>query len=438
MHTKLLRHHEKQRSNNNSPKDIHSSHNLLKLTLQQASKQALNLPIFTKMTTNIFKDKKILILEGYCKQCLPFIRGFKNYGCHVTVLCGSKLDCSYVSRLPDKRILGTCDLHRPKESEEYIVNLIKSGNYDLVFAPFDFSARILANRKDELSKYALIYSNDKDIFNAGADKETVMKICMEENIPCPKTYFDIDSVQTIADNKDLKFPIIIKPRNMYGARGFHVFNSLTDLEKYVTDKNIDLSNYVVQEFIPLGSAVIGGIHFVNRKGDFKSGCLYQCVHLYPEDGGTSTMNVLLDRPDIELTCERLIERMRLKGVIGIDLMIDKRDNIGKVIEINVRPPHGSTIAFIGGIDLAKQILEDAFGEKVTPMEISRKDFCLRILQTDVLWFLSSPNRLKKTPRKMGYKHVKEQMFYWDDPLPWFAFLISGVKDYRKKMLEKRQ
>lgn len=385
---------------------------------------------------DIYKSKKILILEGYCKQCLPFIRGFREFGCEVTVLCGSRLDCSYVSRLPHHKILGICDLNKPIESEEYIVNLIKSKNYDLVFAPFDFSARILANRKGELSDYAKVYSNEKDIFNAANDKETVMRVCMENGIPCPKTYFDIDSIETIK-NKGMKFPIIIKPRNMYGARGIHTFDSYKDLESYVKKNKIYLSNYVIQEFIPLGSTVMAGIHLVDKHGIIKSGCLYKCDHLYPEDGGTSTLNSLLDRLDIEQTCETLIHKMNLKGIIGIDLMIDKRDNIGKVIEINVRPPHGVTIAFLAGINLAQQVLEDAFGEEVTPMKIKRSDFCLRILQTDVLWFMASPDRFRKSPHKLGFKKVKEQMFYWDDPLPWLAFLISGVKDYKKKMLEKK-
>ncbi len=384
-----------------------------------------------------FKGKKILILEGYCKQCLPFIRGFKDLGCEVTVLCGSKLDCSYASRLPKHKILGICDVHRPKESEQYIINLIKTGNYDLVFAHFDFSARILADNKEELSKYSKIYSNDKDIFNAASDKENVMKVCMDNNIPCPKTYFDIDTIEKLKQ-KEIEFPILIKPRNMYGARGVHSFSSIEEIYEYVISKKIDLTEYVIQEYIPLGSTVMAGIHFVDKRGILKSGCLYKCDHLYPEDGGTSTLNSLLDRPDIEQTCERLIQMMGLKGIIGIDLMIDKRDNIGKVIEINIRPPHAATIAFVGGINLAQQILEDAFEDTVTPQVIKKSDFCLRILQTDVLWFLSSSDRWKKTPKKMGFKEVKEQMFYWDDPLQSFSFLLSVIRDYRKKMKEKRQ
>lgn len=386
---------------------------------------------------DLCRGKRVLILEGYCKQCLPFIRGFRDLGCEVTVLCGSRLDCSYVSRLPKHRILGICDIHKPEESEVYIVNLIKTGNYDLVFAPFDFSARILANNKEELSKYAKIYSNDKDIYAAASNKEEVMKVCMENGIPCPKTYFGISSLEDLSKTK-LDFPILIKPHSMYGARGVKIFHSLEEISEYVKHQDIRLSDYVIQEFIPAGSDVMASIHLIDQSGRIKSGCLYKCDHLYPEEKGTSTLNSLLDRTDIEENCEKLIRKMKLKGIVGIDLMIDKRDNVGKVIEINVRPPHGATIAFLGGINLCQQILEDAFGYEVTPMKITKSDFGLRIMQTDVLWFLSSPDRFKKSPKRLGLKKVKEQMFYWDDPLPWFAFLISGVKDYRKKMLEKKQ
>ena len=42
----------------------------------------------------VCKGKRVLVLEGYCKQTLPFLRGFRELGCEVTVLCGSKMDCS--------------------------------------------------------------------------------------------------------------------------------------------------------------------------------------------------------------------------------------------------------------------------------------------------------------------------------------------------------
>ena len=97
-----------------------------------------------------YEGKKILILEGYARQCLPFMRSFKKLGCEVTLLCNSKIDLGYVSRLPDHKILGICDPDSYEESERFICDLIKKGNYDLVVPLVDFSARILSENKVEL------------------------------------------------------------------------------------------------------------------------------------------------------------------------------------------------------------------------------------------------------------------------------------------------
>ncbi len=390
-----------------------------------------------RKTNRIGTGKHVLILEGYCKQCLPFIRGFKDLGCEVSILCGSRLDCGYASRLPDHKILGICDLKRPKESEEYIVNLIRNGHFDLVFPLFDFSARILSHHKEDLSPYAVIYANEPDVFDAANDKLIVMRVCQENGLPCPQTISDAADVSDVR-RSGIPFPVIIKPRRMYGARGFHRFQSVEEMEDYVRERQLNLADYVVQECIPEGSYVMGGNVFVDRDGEIKSSYLYICEHLYPEQGGTSTLNALLVREDIDKTCRELVQKMNLRGVIGVDLMIDGRDGKGKVIEINVRPVHGIALGYLCGVDHARQVFEDAFGLPVTDMPTQPTDTCLRILQTDFLWFLSSPDRFKRLPRKLGYRHVKEQMFFWDDPLPWFAFLLGGVKDYRRKMLEKRQ
>ena len=386
--------------------------------------------------TGPYSGRHVLVLEGNCKQSLPFIRGFKELGCEVSVLCGSRLDCSFASRLPDHKILGICDVHRPEESEQFIVDLIKKGHYDLVFPPFDFSARILSHHKQELSEYAVIYANEREVFDKANDKNEVMRVCMENGIPCPKTVFGIVSPEEI-DAMDLKFPVIIKPRSMYGARGFHIFRSAPEMKKYVAERGLSLADYVVQEFIPEGSRVMGSINVIDRGGEMKSSYLYICEHLYPEDGGTSTLNAILLREDIRRNCDKLVKLLNLKGIVGVDLMLDARDNVGKVIEVNPRAVHGIALGFFAGANHARQVLEDAFGDTVTPMSADRTDIASRILQTDALWFVSSPDRFRRSAGKLGYK-VKEQMFFWDDPLPWFAFLLGGVKDYRKKMREKKQ
>lgn len=383
------------------------------------------------------KGLRILVLDGFCKQCLPFIRGFRDLGCEVTVLCGSKLDPGYASRLPEHKILVDTDLKHGSDTESLYIGLAKSGKYDFMLPLFDNTSRTLAHCKEELSKYLYVCVNDSDTFDKANDKTTVMKVCMDNGIPCPYTLFNVDSVKSVAES-GLSFPIIIKPRQSYGGRGFHAFDTMEELSEYVEKNGIDLSAYVVQERIPKNRRDLSCNVYIDRDGEVKSIFSYECRHMYPEVGGTSTLNALVDRPDVTESCTRLVKLMGVRGIVGVDVMIDPRDDVGKLIEINVRPAHGIALGFESGFDLCRQMIEDYLEVPVTEFDTLRTDVCMRIGQTDMLWFLTSKDRFRKSPRRMGFKTVKEQMFYWDDPMPWFAFLFGGLFGFKKTMKEKKQ
>ena len=53
-----------------------------------------------------FTILRVLVMDGGGKQTLAMIRGLKEVGCHVTVLCSTKLDTCYVSNKPDEKILN--------------------------------------------------------------------------------------------------------------------------------------------------------------------------------------------------------------------------------------------------------------------------------------------------------------------------------------------
>ena len=380
-----------------------------------------------------YKNKKILVLEGYARQVLPFVREFKKFGCEVTVLCNSKLDCAYSSRLPDHKILGICDVHRPKESEQYIIKLIKSGNYDLVVPMVDFTAGILAKHKKELLQNAQIATNDKEIYEIIDDKLSVMKLCTDNFIPCPKTLFGVESVDEILKS-NLQFPIVIKPRNGFGSKGFNRIETGEDLQMFAKNKNIHLPSMVVQECIPENSVVVTENMFIDNDGVIKSQFTYTCAHIFPLKGGTGTYNFSSDNEVVHKECAKLARVSGVKGCIGVDLIIDSRDGVPKVLEINPRICAGAEIGILAGVNQPHQLLEKEFGNCVTEYMKYKSNIKVRMLQTDMLWFLKSPNRFKAKPS--FFKLAHEQIFYWDDPLPWFSFLIRGLKNYRQEMKDR--
>jgi len=381
-----------------------------------------------------FQGKHILILEGYARQCLPFMRSFKEHGCEITLLCGSKMDLGYASRYPDHKIVGVCDPERYQESSDYICDLIRSNRYDLVLPLVDFSARILSENKEELSRYAVIASNDQDVFKLSQDKLSVMKLCMLHNIPCPKTLCEITTKEEL-EKASLDYPIVIKPRRGCGARGFHCFQNREELIAF--DKVILWKDYVVQEYIPQTNSNLAVNMYVDKKGIIRTAFTYASRRWFPLKGGTGTLNELIDRPDAVEICERLVKLLGLRGYIGFDLIDDPRDGIPKVIEINPRILACAKIGFDGGVDQAAFVLEDSFGDRVETRTNYRNGIFVRMSQIDMLWFLKSPNRFRATPSWFSIKKTKDQIFYLDDPLPWFAFSLTGVFKYKKEM-KKRQ
>lgn len=380
-----------------------------------------------------YKGKHILILEGYARQCLPFMRSFKRHGCKITLLCGSKLDLGYASRYADNKIVGICDPERYEESKAYIYNLIKANQYDLVIPLVDFSAQILSENIEELSNYAAIASNSLEVFKKTQDKQSVMQTCMENEIACPKTLVGINTIDDIKKS-NLKYPIVIKPRRGCGARGFHCFFSEKELDEFKYEEL--LCDYVIQEYIPQSNSNLAVNLYIDNEGKVKTAFTYACRRWFPLKGGTGTLNELVERPDAVGIAIKLASTLKLRGYVGIDLIDDPRDGVPKVIEVNPRILACAKIGFDAGVDFAEFILEDVFKGKVTERWNYKTGIFVRMTQVDLLWFLKSPNRWKAQPSWFQQKKTKDQTFCWDDPLPWFAFLFKHLKDLKKEMKKR--
>lgn len=384
-----------------------------------------------------FEGIKVLILEGYARQSIPFAKEFRKMGCRVTVLCNSKGDVAYWSRFPNKKIVGICDPKRYNESSDYICKLIKESHFDLVVPLVDFSAKILSKNFEELSKYSKIATNDFSTFEKASDKLLVMDMCQKNKIPCPKTLFGISSIEEIKGS-GIACPIVVKPRNGYGGRDFHIFDNYQEIESFFSNDR-DVSDYIIQECIPQTDSNIAVALFIDNFGEVKASYSYCSRRWFPLKGGTGTLNELVDRPQETDTCVKLAKLFGLKGLIGFDLIEDKRDGVSKVIEINPRSLACSAIGFYGGINQAKLILEKEMSESVTEQSINKKKIgsCFRMSQIDFLWFLKSPNRWKSKPSWFRIWRTHDQLFKLSDPFPWFAFLFQGMKKYKNDDRRKK-
>lgn len=382
-----------------------------------------------KETTSKYKDLRVLLIEGRARQIMPLMKSLKKYGCHITTYNSSKLDMGYASKYPNKKIISYCNSKDPKGTWQAIKKELITKQYDLVIPLNDFVAIILSQHKEELIPYVKIAANDWEVFQLASDKLKTMKICMDNNIPCPRTYLADESLDKLA-NLNLTYPICIKPRTGYAAVGFRKINTQNELLDVVVKTKEKYGASLLQEYIPQTDLQYKAELFVDRNGEIKSACVFAKLRWYPIDGGSSTLNVTVRRPDIVETCTKLLKVMGWRGYADVDLIQDPRDNIAKVMEINPRITGSVKICYAAGVNFTQQIIQDYLGEEVTPYLDYKIGQYLRYLHTDILWFIKSPTRFKTKPSWFNFRNSTDQIWSFDDPLPWFAYTLQGITKIR--------
>jgi len=366
---------------------------------------------------------------------MPVMEALRKEGCFVATLNLSKLDLGYVSRYPNKKILANWQYDDENSFLRVLLDELKKEKYDLTIPLTDLPARIVAKNKTELSKYTRPIVNDWNVFQKANDKLQTMRACYDARVPCPDTYFHIKTYED-AVNSGIQFPFIIKPRVGYGSIGFHCIRNREDLEENY--RNYSFGEYVVQDYVPQTGKQYKCEVYVDRKGDVKSAVAFDKTRWFPIDGGSTCCSTTVERPDVVENSVRLLQEIGWRGYGDVDLIEDPRDGLVKVMEINPRITASVKICFKAGVNFARQIIEDASGQEVTSYPNYQKGVCLRYMHTDLLWFLSSPERFRTKPSWFSWKNTVDQIWSFKDPLPFFAYSLEAVMKYRREMKKRKR
>ena len=156
---------------------------------------------------------------------------------------------------------------------------------------------------------------------------------------------------------------------------------------------------------------------------------YACEVLrwYPIDAGTAVLIRTVDAPDIIRYTGDLLKALDWRGFANVGFMIDKNTGEPRLLEINGRIPASIKMSWLCGFNVAQQLIELAYGEKVTHYPVNRKfGIMTRHSHADLTWFFKSPERFRCSPSWFSWKNTKDVVFWRDDPLPFFAYSVQRV------------
>ena len=375
---------------------------------------------------------KILLLDQG-RQSLPFLKSLSNAGHQVFIVCNTRISEGFFSRYPAKRLIWPSYMRDPEEFEKKLIEFLRDNDIDITLSVGDISSEILSRNRDEISKYTKLTVPTYSKFLEVTDKLQLMEYCMKNDIPCPLTY-NLDKDTDLNVFSRLGSPVIVKPRKGLGALGVEKFGDFKSIREKLPTLTKKYGSFLIQEYIPQK----GGIQyqaeaFLDQESEMKVCLVIEKPRFFPVHGGTSTANITVNRPDIVSTCRKLLEGIKWTGAADVDLILDPRDNIVKVLEINPRVTAGIKIGFVAGIDYADLHVRFALGKTIPKIESYKLGVYCRNIFMEILWYLFSTPSMKKTTRPPFFKifgrNIVDQTFSVDDPLTGLGFFLNMSRKY---------
>ena len=381
-----------------------------------------------------FKGKRVLVLDSG-KQALAMIRGLKEIGCIVTVLCKTRLDPCYVSNRPDKKLLIPQMAEIDDKYIKRLLKIVKSGDFDILMPIGELTTNPVTKNEALFKQYVKIACAPRETYIKAFNKQTTFDTAMKNGIPCPYTRRSDQDIEDFLAHA--KFPIIIKPREGLGSIGFHKFESESEFRSWLKDDSFNVDDYVVQEFVHFENR-IGTNLFVDQKGNICSSYAVDVLRWFPIDAGAGVLIRTVDAHEVLDYAGKLLKALEWKGFANVAFMIDKNTGEPRLLEINGRIPASIKMAYMCGYNISRQMLEMIYDQDVIQYpENTNFDLYIRHLDTDIAWFLKSKDRFRTKPSWFSWKNTKEILFSWDDPKPFFANFLQKTVSYKSIMQKKK-
>ena len=378
------------------------------------------------------KNMQVFVTDASKRESVAIVRSLGKKGIEVTVGEDRRICCSFFSKYVKNRTIYPNPVRNPLSFVQRIYELVKKDKYDVIFPVNDPTTILFSKYKEKLSKYTKVPVANYETIMKGRDKAQTMKIAMENDVPCPQTYFvDNGDIEKIKNR--IEFPVVIKPCKSSGARGVVYVNSSP--EEFVREYKRVRNQYgpvLVQEYIPGEHYNVSALFNVDT--ELRAAFVLKKIRQYPVSGGPTTFAVSVEKPDVLKCAVKLLKAMNWYGVAEVELIVDERDKKPKLLEVNPRFWSPLELSILSGIDFPYLLYKMATEGDVEPVTKYKTGVKLRFLVGDILWFLSTPNKLKALPEFIKFRddNLGYAILSLDDPKPMIGFLFDNLISLMRK------
>lgn len=379
----------------------------------------------------------VLLLNGDNVQAVCFSRALQNLSCRVTLLAEKKCTSGYATRFVDEKILAP-SIQNTVEFEAFFWDVVKTKSFHIIIPMGDESADFLSKNKEIIEKDFGVHVAvpTYNIFEKANNKELLMQLCKQYQLPHPKTVrLDASNLDSVIDY--VGFPAMIKPNISAGAKGIVRVNNREELETSFVGIEKDFGQCTLQEYVEQPDYYYNVMLYRDRDGGYPAYTIIKIRRYFPLKGGSSCYSETIEHKSLLESCKTVLEKINWVGFADFDVLEDINSGELKIIEINPRVPSSLQASFAAGVNFAEVMLNDMQGLK-SPTYHYKVGQQVRWMGLDVMWFLFSPKRFSFSPSWFRFfgKNVSYHDGTWDNPLPMLAGMFAGVLKYLNPSFRK--
>jgi D-aspartate ligase len=268
---------------------------------------------------------------------------------------GHKVFCRTMATDPDALVRCLQDLARTLPAPA------------VVFPSGDLYLQILSSRRAELGdRYLLPFPAD-DLVNFIGDKNRFYSTANSLGIPIPGTWFPADQAALEAAERDMRYPVVIKPAiaNIpWRERGWKILtvHSREELLRTYSEARLVQPDLIVQEVIPGPDSAL---QFSLTFADAHSQCITMFtgrkLRQYVPRFGISSLAESRWYPQVDTLTRSILQQVGYSGYASIEFKEDARDGRLYVMEITGRTWYPHALSELAGINLPWMIVRHMNG-----------------------------------------------------------------------------
>lgn len=296
-----------------------------------------------------FANKKLLML-GSNVGAADMVKYAKENGAYTIVADYYDMERSEAKAVADKAIMvSTADT-------ETLSKLIEEEKIDAVLAGISEFNLLKAMELSE--KHNLLFYCNLEQWEKIEHKEEFRKLCMQNEVPCPATYF---VGKKLDENilQEIKYPLVIKPVDCSTSKGVHICKNQVELLNNYEDSINSSSKglIIVEEFVEGNEFTT---HYTICNGKATLSCIDNRYPVAVHEGKVTTIPVARIYPSMYIdnyiqnvneSMVRLCESIGIKnGVLFVQGIYNEEKDCFWIFEAGLRSAGESPNRFISKIN----------------------------------------------------------------------------------------